>query len=107
MSALVQNGKYGATNTSYPTTIGYYVVKFLSEPYTLQGGKTVYKQVINTGIIIVKSEYLSIMNVNKNWYWKKLGTTESVIIETHTIFYPCLYVSTIKNVSDIPRSLCK
>ena len=30
MSALVQNGKYGTINTEDPTTIGYYVVKFLS-----------------------------------------------------------------------------
>ena len=27
MSALVQNGKYGAINTVDPTTMGYYVVK--------------------------------------------------------------------------------
>ena len=39
MYALVNNGKYGAINTENPTTIGYYVVRFLSEPYTLQDGK--------------------------------------------------------------------
>ena len=33
MSALFQNGKYGEINTAYPTTMGYYVVRFLSEPY--------------------------------------------------------------------------
>ena len=43
MSELVQNGKYGAIYTKYPTTMGYYVVKFLSEPYTLQDNKTVEK----------------------------------------------------------------
>ena len=32
MSALVQNGKYGTINTADPTTMGYYVAKFLSEP---------------------------------------------------------------------------
>ena len=31
--ALVQKGKYGAINNSYPTTMGYYVVGLLSEPY--------------------------------------------------------------------------
>ena len=36
MPALVQNGKYGAINISYPTTIDYYVVKLLLEPYMLQ-----------------------------------------------------------------------
>ena len=46
------------------------------------------------------------MKANKYWYWKKLGTKESVIIETRTTVHPCLYVSTIKYVTDIPRSLC-
>ena len=36
MSALVQNGNYGAINTTDPTTIGYYVVKCLPEPYTFK-----------------------------------------------------------------------
>ena len=30
ISALVQNGKCGAINTADPTTMGYYVVGFLS-----------------------------------------------------------------------------
>ena len=34
MPALVQNGKYGAINTADPTTMGYYLVILLSEPYT-------------------------------------------------------------------------
>ena len=33
---LIHNGKYGAIYNADPTTMGYYVVKFLSEPYTLQ-----------------------------------------------------------------------
>ena len=36
MSALVHNGKYGVINTADPTKMGYYFVKLLSEPYTLQ-----------------------------------------------------------------------
>ena len=31
--ALAQRGKYGVINTADLTTMGYYVVKFLSEPY--------------------------------------------------------------------------
>ena len=49
MSALVQNGKYGAINTADPKTIGYFVVKLLLDPYTLQDDKTVDKQVIKVG----------------------------------------------------------
>ena len=46
ISALFQNGKYGVINTTDPTTIGYYVVKVLSEPHKLQYYKKIDKQVI-------------------------------------------------------------
>ena len=36
MSSLVKTGKYGALNKTGTTTMGYYVIKFISEAYTLQ-----------------------------------------------------------------------
>ena len=86
--------------------MAYYVVKFLSEPYMLQDNKIVDKQVIMAGELIVKSEYLSIMKANTNWYWQQIRTEESVIIVTHTIVHPCLDMSNIKDVADTPISLC-
>ena len=55
MSALVQNEKYGTINTAYPTKNGYYIINFSSEPYTLQDNKTVNKQVIKSGELIIKA----------------------------------------------------
>ena len=55
MSALVQNGKNGVINTADPPKMGYYVVNFLSEPYTLQYNKKVYNKVTKAGEHIVKS----------------------------------------------------
>ena len=43
MSLLVHNDKYGAISTADPTTMDYYVVKFLSDPYTLQDNRKVEK----------------------------------------------------------------
>ena len=106
MSLLVHNGKYGVINTAYPTIMGYYIVKLLSEPYILSDDKTVDKQVIKLVELIVKAGYVSIMRSNTNWYWQQLGTKDSVIIVTRTIAHPCLYVSTIEYVADITRSLC-
>ena len=54
--------------------MGYYDVKVLPEPYTLQDDKTVDKQVIKAGEIIVKAEYICIMKSNTNWYWQQIGT---------------------------------
>ena len=36
MAVLVQTVKYGAINTTDTTTMVYYVIKFMLEPYTLQ-----------------------------------------------------------------------
>ena len=36
MASLVHLGKYGAINTADPITMGYYVIKYLYKPYTLQ-----------------------------------------------------------------------
>ena len=40
MASLVQYGRYGAINTTYTTTIGYYVIKLVLEDYTLQEDTT-------------------------------------------------------------------
>ena len=54
MSALVQNGKYGAINTTNTTTMGYYVIKFLSEAYTLQEDRLCDGKTSTYGEIVVK-----------------------------------------------------
>ena len=36
MDSFVHTGKYGAINVADPTTLGYYVVNYLSELYTPQ-----------------------------------------------------------------------
>ena len=40
MASILQLGKYGAMNASDPTTMGYYVIKYLSKPHTLQEYQT-------------------------------------------------------------------
>ena len=36
MDSLVQLGKYGAIDAAYKTTMGYYMIKYVYEPYILQ-----------------------------------------------------------------------
>ena len=61
-----------AQKNSDTNIMGYYGVRFLSEPYTLQEDKSVDNKVIKAGEIIVKAEYLSIKTqyklvLEKNW----------------------------------------
>ena len=41
VASLVKPGKYGLINTDETTTNGFYVIKFVSEAYTLQNNTTI------------------------------------------------------------------
>ena len=69
MDSLFQSGKYGAMNTTYTSTMGYYLIKFLSEAYTLQDDTKCNGQIISAGEIFVKAQYLSCMKENTNCHW--------------------------------------
>ena len=60
-ASLVHLGNYGAINAEYPTTMGYCLINYLSETRTLQEYQTTDEQVIDSGELLFKAEYLSIM----------------------------------------------
>ena len=62
---------YGAINTDETTTNGFYAFQFLSYAYTLQNNTTIDGQVIYSGELFVKAQYLCSMQENTNWYWKQ------------------------------------
>ena len=61
MASLVQSVKYGAINTHYTTTNGFYVIQFISEAYRLKNNTTIDGQIIYEGELVVKEQYLSSM----------------------------------------------
>ena len=58
MPSLVKSGIYGAINTYDTTTNGFYAIQFLSETYTLQNNTTVDGQVIYSGELFFKAQYI-------------------------------------------------
>ena len=66
MASLVQSGKYDSINTSDTTTNGFYVIKFISEAYTLQNNTTIDGQMISSGELVVKAQYLCYTKENSN-----------------------------------------
>ena len=47
MNSLVKSDKYGAINTACTTTNGHYVIKFISEAYTLKNNTRIDGQTIS------------------------------------------------------------
>ena len=61
MASLVQSGMYGSINTYDTTKNGFYVIQFISEAYMIQNNTTIDGQVISSGELVVKAQYLSSM----------------------------------------------
>ena len=70
MASLVQSGKYGVLNTSDTIINVFYVIKFISEAYTLQNNTTIYGKIIPIGELVVEAQYFWYMQENYNGYWK-------------------------------------
>ena len=68
MASLVESVKYRSINTTDTTTNVFYVIMFASEAYALQDNKTIDRQIITAGVLIVKSQYICYMQVETNWY---------------------------------------
>ena len=60
MTSLVQYVKYDAINTTETSTMGYYVIKFVLEAYTLQEDSIRNGQIISSSEIVVKAQYIMI-----------------------------------------------
>ena len=106
IASLVQYNKYGAINIAYTTTNGYYVIKFISEAYTLQNNTTIHGQIISTGELVVRAQYLLSMQENNNWYWEQQLLQQTIIVPTRIILHPCLDVVEITDFQDIPNTIC-
>ena len=106
MASLVQYGKYGAINTSHTAKNRFYVIMFISEAHTLKNNTTIDGQIISTGELVFKAQYLCSMQVNTNWYLEQQSLQQTIIVKTRTIMYPCLDVVVITDVEDIPKNDC-
>ena len=58
MASLVQSGMYDAINIYDTTTNRLYVILFISDSYKLQSNTTIDGQVVSTGELVVKAQYL-------------------------------------------------
>ena len=69
MASLVESVKYGAINTTYTSTNGFYVIMFTPGAYILKENTSIDGQIITAGELVVKRKYLCSMQVDTNWYW--------------------------------------
>ena len=72
----------------------------------LQNNAQIDGQVISTGKLFVKAQYICSMQVKNNGYWKQQPPQQNIIVPTRTILHPRLDVIIIIDVQDIPNNFC-
>ena len=106
MDLLVESGKYGAINTTYVSTNGFYVIVFTSGAYTLQENTTIDRQIITAGELVFKVQYICSVQVDTNWYWNQQPKHHVITVPTRTILHPQLEVNTVTYFHAISTSVC-
>ena len=68
MSLMIREGKVGAIGTADEATMGYYVVKWLSKPYTLQEETEGMSGMIGVGTMVANMLYFNQVECARHWY---------------------------------------
>ena len=98
---LIQVGDYAAISTTdRKAESGYYLVRWLSEPYTLQEQKKInYNEIFQAGEVVCKAKYLNSFVGKKQWftpYTDKSGG--ETLIRMSTVVSTRLQVSSIEEM---------
>ena len=64
----------------------YYVIKFVSEVYTLQYDTKWDGQIISSSELVVNAQYLICMKEKKHWYWEQKQQQKVIIVPTQSIY---------------------
>eukprot|EP00957_Ditylum_brightwellii_P198193 15101570-Ditylum_brightwellii.AAC.1 len=68
MAELVEINCYGAVKTNDSRADGFYVVKFVGSPHTLQEQVEVNDNIIESGSLVCASHYMSPTQKDSRWY---------------------------------------
>ena len=79
---------------------------FTSEAYTLQDNTKIDGQIITSGELFVKSQYICFMQVDTNWYWNQQPQQHVITFPTRTILHPQLEFNAVTDFHAIPTSVC-
>ena len=68
MSLIVHKGEFGAVGTTDKAAVGYYLVKWLSKPYTLHADTEGMSGIIFSRKMVVDALYFNPVHRAQNWY---------------------------------------
>jgi len=84
VSLMMRIGEVGAVGTTDAAVMGYYMVKWLSEPYTLQEEKGGMASLIGTGNMVAKAVYFNRVQ-ERAPYWYTLSGEHTIVEMRHVL----------------------
>jgi hypothetical protein len=101
MSLMIREGELGAIGTADEATMGYYVVKWLSEPYTLQEETEGMSGMIRMGMMVVDALYFNQVGRAPHWYTQSGETT---VAEVRYVLLTSLQLQPISETNKLPTA---
>jgi hypothetical protein len=100
MSLMIRKGHIGAVGTTDKAAMGYYLVKWLSEPYTLQEDSEGMSGMIPAGSMVVDGLYFNRVQHAPLWYTPSGDTT---FVEVKYVLQTCLQLQPISTTNVLPN----
>ena len=106
ISLMIKEGEIAAFGTTDAETLGYYLVKWLSEPYTLQERTQGVAGMLEVGTTLVADAvYFNPVNGAPFWYTPSAGETTPV--EIAHVLRTGLTLLPLNGANQLPKSLAK
>ncbi len=102
MSFMMHEGQVGAVGTSDKAAMGYYLVKWLSKPYTLQKDTEGVSGMIPAGSMVVDGLYFNRVQQAPLWYTPSSDTT---VVEVKYVLRTGLQLQPI-SMTNAPPNAC-
>ena len=83
MAVVVKTVRYVSINTTYTAKNDYYLIKFVSETYTIHEETMCNGKICTSGEIFFKAQYMNCMQDNTKWYWERKKTEQYNCSHTH------------------------
>jgi hypothetical protein len=101
MSLIVHEGKVGAIGMADDAAMGYYVVKWLSKPYTLQEDTDGMSGTIGAGMMVVDVLYFNRVERAPHWY---MQSKEMMVAEVRYVLLIGLHLLPISETNKLPTA---
>ncbi len=101
ISMMIKEGELGVVGTTDEAAMGYFVVRWLSEPYSLQADTVGMSGVIGAGTMVVNAIYYNRVARAPFWYTQSGETT---VIEVRFVLLTGLEVEEVSAANPLPQA---